>query len=323
MRSESTRDGSTRAGRGRRRTDGVGPARSGRPGERRAGGLAAGLLALTAALGALGAPGTAAAQDLDVPYVPTPMPVVEQMLELTGPTAEDSLYDLGSGDGRIVIRAAEKYGTPGVGVELDSGRVARARRNAGDAGVDQRVRFIRGDLFEVDVSPASVVTLYLLSSVNRKLRPKLFEQLRPGTRVVSHDFDMGEWQADSVVKMPDHNSTVYYWVMPARVMGRWTLRPPSGDPVTVEIRQKFQELRATAPGGGVTVESARIRGETVHLRLTGVGSGGTLELEGSVTGGRMSGTAAGGGSWSAQRTAGAGWPVDAWRATEGAGTGTP
>jgi SAM-dependent methyltransferase len=243
------------------------------------------------------------------------MPVVEQMLELGAPTAEDSLYDLGSGDGRIVVEAAETFGTPGVGVEIDSSRVAMARNNAREAGVEDLVRFVRGDLFEVDVSPATVVTLYLLTSVNLELRPKLFRELRPGTRVVSHDFDMGEWAADSVVSMPEENSTVYFWVMPARVQGRWIFRLPGGASIGVEIDQKFQELRAEAVEGGASVDAARVEGDSVRFTLTGVegAPGGSLVLEGTASDGRMSGTAAGGAAWSAERTAGADGPVDAWK----------
>lgn len=277
------------------------------------------LFAVAALLAALAAPRPAAAQedDLDVPYVPTPMPVVEQMLELAEPTAEDSLYDLGSGDGRIVVEAAEQFGTPGVGVEIDSSRVAMARNNARKAGVEDLVRFIRGDLFEVDVSPATVVTLYLLTSVNLDLRPKLFRELRPGTRVVSHDFDMGEWAADTVVKIPEENSTVHFWVMPAQVQGRWTFRLPGGASAEVEIDQKFQELRAEAVGGGVGVDTARVEGERVRFTLTGVDGapGGTLELEGTASGGRMTGRTADGSAWSAERTSGADWPIDAWRSS--------
>ncbi|MFB6240519.1 MAG: cyclopropane-fatty-acyl-phospholipid synthase family protein, partial [Gemmatimonadota bacterium] len=162
---------------------------------------------LLVAVGALALawPADAGAQELDVPYVPTPMEVVSTMLELAEPTPQDSLYDLGSGDGRIVITAAKRYGTPGIGVELDSGRVATARQNARQEGVADLVRFIQGDLFDVDVSNADIVTLYLLPSVNRKLRPKLLRQLDPGSRVVSHDFDMGAWKPDSVVRVPEES----------------------------------------------------------------------------------------------------------------------
>lgn len=283
---------------------------------------AAALLGVAALFAATAVPGTATAQenDLDVPYVPTPMPVVEQMLELAGPTAEDSLYDLGSGDGRIVVEAAETYGTPGVGVEIDSARVAMARNNAREAGVDDLVRFVRGDLFDVDVSPATVVTLYLLTSVNLELRPKLFRELRPGTRIVSHDFDMGEWAADTVVNMPEENSTVHFWVMPARVQGRWTFRLPGGTSLEVEIDQKFQQIRAESTAGGVRVEDARVEGESVRFTLAGLEGapgGGSLTLRGTASDGRMSGTASDGSSWSAERVSGADGPIDAWSSAAG------
>lgn len=306
MRDESGRTTSAARGRGGKPPGG-------------AAGLAVLLLAgLAGAVAALGAPRAAAAQDqeLDVPYVPTPRPVVEKMLELTRPVPEDSLYDLGSGDGRIVITAAEVFGTPGVGVELDSGRVAEARRSARESGVDDLVRFVRGDLFEVDVSPASVVTLYLLSSVNLELRPKLFRELRPGTRVVSHDFDMGEWAADTVVEMPDHTSTVHYWVMPAQVHGRWEVQLPGGGSTTLELDQKFQEVRAVPGSRGARVVDARVRGDSVRLTLRGVegASGGTLELRGTARDGSMTGFTSDGVRWSARRSAGADWPIDEWRA---------
>lgn len=271
---------------------------------------------LTVALAAgLAVPSPAAAQqDLDVPYVPTPMDVVDQMLELAQPTAEDSLYDPGSGDGRIVVRAAEKFGTPGVGIELDSGRVARARTRAREAGVEDLVRFRHGDLFEADYRPATIVTMYLLSTVNLKLRPKLLRELRPGTRVVSHDFDMDAWQPDSVVTVDEHNSTVYYWVIPASIAGTWELNVPGRGRTTIEIRQKFQELRASVPAsdGSASVREARIRGRDVTLVLDGLGGSGPVRLRGTVEDGRMRGEAPGGGTWSAERTAGAGQPIDRW-----------
>lgn len=136
------------------------------------------------------------------PFVPTPTHVVVEMLELAGVTHGDTVYDLGSGDGRLPIAAARLFRARGVGVELDSALVAKSRRNAREAGVDDRVRFIRGDLFETDLRPASVVTLYLFPAANLRLRPALLRQLDPGDRVVAHDFAMGEWEADSVVHVP-------------------------------------------------------------------------------------------------------------------------
>ena len=154
-------------------------------------------------------------QESDVPYVPTPEPVVDQMLEMAEVDETDVIYDLGSGDGRIVIRAAQKYGARGVGIEIDPKRVREARQNARDAGVANLVEFRQGDLFEADISEATVVTLYLLPSVNQKLRPKLFEQLAPGTPVVSHDFDMGRWAPERTVDMD--GDTVYRWTIPEEI----------------------------------------------------------------------------------------------------------
>lgn len=151
----------------------------------------------------------------DVPYVPTPHPVVERMLEMADVDKNDVVYDLGSGDGRILIRAAERYGAQGVGIEIDPSRVEEARLNAAEAGVDDLVEFRQGDLFEADISEATAVTLYLLPSVNRELRPELFEQLRPGTPVVSHDFDMDEWEPEDTAEVD--GNTIYRWTIPEEV----------------------------------------------------------------------------------------------------------
>jgi len=151
----------------------------------------------------------------DVPYVPTSMPVVDRMLELAEVTVDDVVYDLGSGDGRIVIRAATEYGARGVGIEIDEALVQEARQKADSAGVADRVAFRQGDLFEADISEATVVTLYLLPSINLRVRAKLFEELAPGTRVVSHDFAMGEWQHDERVEVD--GATVYLWAIPEEV----------------------------------------------------------------------------------------------------------
>jgi SAM-dependent methyltransferase len=151
----------------------------------------------------------------DVPYVPTPEPVVDRMLELADVGPDDVVYDLGSGDGRIVIRAARKYGARGVGIEIDPELVKEARQNAKNAGVSDLVEFRQGDLFKSDFSDATAVTLYLLPSVNQKLRPMLFEQLTPGTPVVSHDFDMGKWSPERTVDVS--GDTIYRWTIPEEV----------------------------------------------------------------------------------------------------------
>ena len=148
----------------------------------------------------------------DVPYVPTPQPVVEAMLDLAKVGKNDVVYDLGCGDGRIVITAAKERGARGVGIDLNPERIAEAQANARSAGVEDKVKFMVGDLFQANFSEASVVTLYLLPDVNRALRPQLWKQLKVGSRVVSHDFDMGpEWPPEKVERIG--NKTVYYWTI--------------------------------------------------------------------------------------------------------------
>jgi len=149
----------------------------------------------------------------DVIYVPTPQPVVDAMLELAQVKKTDVVYDLGSGDGRIVIAAAKKYGATGVGFEIDPALVKKARENAAAAGVSNRVRFVTQDLFTADLSRASVVTLYLLQSINERLRPKLVRQLKPGARIVSHVFNMGpEWPAEKTMTVD--RSRIFLWRIP-------------------------------------------------------------------------------------------------------------
>lgn len=265
-------------------------------------------------------PGSVAAQDLgapDVPFVETPMPVVETMLEAAELTPDDTLYDLGSGDGRIPILAAARYGTASVGVEIQDSLVARSRQNARRAGVQDRVRFIHGDLFETDLRPASVVTLYLLWSVNIRLRPRLLRELRAGSRIVSHQFRMGEWKPDSIVQIPDHVAHVYKWVVPADLEGSWRLRTPAGRDLTLEIDQKFQELRAVATSGGVRVpvRDASVQGVRVEIALEQQGDDGATvrRLAGTVGGDMIEGRDPSGEPWSAVRVARGDGEIDAWR----------
>jgi precorrin-6B methylase 2 len=147
----------------------------------------------------------------DVPYVPTSPEVVDKMLEMAQVGPRDVVYDLGSGDGRIVITAAKKYGAKGIGVDIDPQRVREAKANAMAAGVTDKVTIKQGDLFNLDISQATVVTLYLLPNVNIKLRPKLWDELKPGTRVVSHNYHMGDWKPDQVAEVGDH--AVYLWTI--------------------------------------------------------------------------------------------------------------
>ena len=155
-----------------------------------------------------------AQENLDVPYVPTPNEVVEGMLNLAKVTKNDVVYDLGCGDGRIVITAAEKYGATGIGVDLNPVRIEEAQANAEEAGVTKKVEFYEGNLFDFDFSKASVLTLYLLPDVNLKLKPKILKEMKPGSRVVSHAFDMGDWQPDKQITVA--GKTVYLWIVPER-----------------------------------------------------------------------------------------------------------
>lgn len=150
----------------------------------------------------------------DVPYVPSPNPVVEAMLKLADVTSTDVVYDLGCGDGRIVIAAARLFRAHGVGVDINPERIQEARENAKSADVEKLVRFEESDLFEADIHPATVVTLYLLPSVNLRLRPKLLKDLKPGTRIVSHSFDMDDWKPEKETEIDGRH--IYLWTVPEK-----------------------------------------------------------------------------------------------------------
>jgi SAM-dependent methyltransferase len=154
------------------------------------------------------------APPLDVPFVPTPDTAVAAMLKLAGVGKDDVVYDLGSGDGRIVITAARRYGARGVGIDIDPARIAESEHNARAAGVASRVRFVNQDLFDADIGDATVVMLYLLPRLNLRLRPKLLADLKPGTRVVSYGFDMGEWVPERSVEVG--SSVVHLWIVPSQ-----------------------------------------------------------------------------------------------------------
>ncbi|MBN8564158.1 class I SAM-dependent methyltransferase [Leptolyngbya boryana CZ1] len=197
-----------------------------------------------------------------VPYVPTPEEVVMGMLELANVGREDIVYDLGSGDGRLVITAAQKFGAKrGVGVEINPGLVNRSNANAREAGVSDRVQFIQQDLFQTNFSEASVVTLYLLPKINLQLRPKLLSDLKPGSRVVSHAFAMGDWTPDKRVLV--NNRSAYLWIIPAPVEGTWTgtLSSASGQsiPYTLQMKQTFQNASATGEIAGTTISLPQIK----------------------------------------------------------------
>jgi SAM-dependent methyltransferase len=212
----------------------------------------------------------------DTPFVATPPAVVTAMLETAGVGPADLVYDLGSGDGRIVIAAAARFGARGVGVEIDGDLVRLARENARRAGVADRVEFIERDLFLTDLREASVVTLYLLPIVNFRLQPKLLEELRPGSRVVSHAFDMANWPPDMEFQVAER--WVFFWIVPARLEGEWSLRAPTGAPeITLSLSQRFQRFEGSAGSGAAEqrVEEGLISGAEISFR-TSAREGGSI-----------------------------------------------
>ena len=204
---------------------------------------------------------------LDVPFVPTDDGVVNAMLELAEVGPKDRLYDLGCGDGRIVVAAALEHNTRSVGVEIDPLRIADAMEYAGLTGVEYLVDFIEEDIFTVDFSQATVVTLYLLDSVNLQLRPRLLEELRPGSRIVSHAFSMGDWKADQLQEFG--GVKIYKWVVPAKVAGAWEWEGLDGTPYYVELEQKFQEVTGQAwkADEAIALKSGRVYGKWLELEL--------------------------------------------------------
>jgi SAM-dependent methyltransferase len=217
--------------------------------------------------------------DGTVPYVQTPMEIVERMLRMAEVKPGDHVIDLGSGDGRIVIEAA-KRGATGVGVDLDTQLVKLAADNARAAGVADKVQFRAMDLFDADLSPASVVTMYLLPDFNAKLLPRLL-RLKPGTRIVSHDGGIGDWPPDEKLQMraPEKPvgvggvSTVELWIVPANAAGSWTSDiPQHGGRWRFQVKQSFQllDIDAAAQGRDLLVRNSRLRGEEIKMVITGV-----------------------------------------------------
>lgn len=202
---------------------------------------------------------------LDVPYVPTDEKIVNAMLDLGEVTGQDVLYDLGCGDGRIVVAAALERSTRGVGIDVDPMRITEANEYASHTGVEYLVNFIEGDLLEADFSEATVVTLYLLDLVNVQLRPRLLDELRPGTRIVSHAFDMGDWKPDQRESCGSIN--LYKWIVPAKVAGTWEWQATSGETYRVELKQKYQQVtgKAWIDGQEAQLKNALLRGDLLEL----------------------------------------------------------
>lgn len=225
----------------------------------------------------------------DVPYVPTPPPIVEAMLKLGNIKSSDFVIDLGCGDGRIVVMAAQKFGARGRGFDLNPQRIAEAKENAKNAGVADKVEFLEKNLFDADVSQATLVTLYLLPEVNLRLRPILLRQLRAGARIVSHSFDMGDWKPDKKIEV--NGKTLYYWVVTdqakkefgepkARIElnGVWDSRIAAGGRVLpaemiLSVRGQTLEGYFSLPERPLlAIREGRIDGDTVSFRVNGPGA---------------------------------------------------
>ncbi|HWP88390.1 MAG TPA: methyltransferase domain-containing protein [Burkholderiales bacterium] len=250
-------------------------------------------LVIAAVVVCFATPSARAQFSYDVPFVPTPYVVVEEMLRLAKVGADDFVMDLGSGDGRILIAAARKFGARGVGVDLDPDRIEESLYSAQLQGVSDRVTFLQQDLFKFDLSSATVITMYLLPSVNMKLRSRLYD-LKPGTRIVAHDFDLEDWQ-------PDQKSTVrknvFLWIVPAKAGGRWrtTVALPAGERTyDIEIRQKFQEIDGLARYDKKVAGlwNAKLSGERINFVI--VDDSGSLDsnlyFDGKVSADGMEGT---------------------------------
>jgi len=278
----------------------------------------------------------AGAAEPSVPYVPTPQDVVERMLQIASVGPTDYLIDLGSGDGRIVVTAAKQYGTRGFGVDLNPERIRESNENARKAGVTDKVAFYQRNLFETDLSQATVITMYLLPRVNMELRPKLL-QLKPGTRLVSHDFSMEDWKPDSQVRMDTPGkwggtggqSDIFFWVVPAKVAGTWRWDLNMGgkpQPYEVTLEQTFQVVSGAGRVGGrvVKVQEARLNGDDLRFTFTADVNGAAVkhEFSGKVEGDSINGSVVVSGArvqgqqeWNARRSgaAGAGLPSGGFR----------
>lgn len=217
----------------------------------------------------------------DVIWAPTEDPMVVRMLEMANVSAADKVYDLGAGDGKIVIAAAKQFGATGVGIEYDPDLVKHARCLATAEGVAERVTFIEGDIFESDFSDATVVALYLTPQVNARLQPSLLA-MKPGTRIVAYSFGIGDWQPDEQIDSFGDGSA-FLFVVPANIAGSWTFASPSGASFAVELEQAFQNVTGTASGGAAV--TGKLSGDRVELEL--VEDGEQMRISATVADGRM------------------------------------
>ncbi|MEY3116701.1 MAG: hypothetical protein RL629_520 [Pseudomonadota bacterium] len=202
----------------------------------------------------------------DVIWVPTPEGLIDKMLAAAKVSDKDTLFDLGAGDGIIAITAARKYGAKSVGIEYNPEMAQFARRKVAEAGLTDKVKIITGDIFQEDFSAATVVTLYLMPHLNLKLRPILLK-MKPGTRVVSNTFTMGEWEPDETVF--DQHWKGYFWVVPAQIEGAWVMTGMEGGPLRLNISQSFQNIGGTLTRGGqtLTLLGAKLRGDEVKFQF--------------------------------------------------------
>jgi len=226
----------------------------------------------------------------DVIFVPTPQVVVNEMLRMAKVSSDSMVYDLGCGDGRLVITAARQYGARGIGIDIDPQRIRESNENAVSAKVTDKVKFVLGDLFQFDFHEATAVTLYLLPDLNVKLRPTLMSQLKPGTPVVSHDFDMGDWAPDESenIQAEDRAHSAFLWIVPAQVQGAWQwtmVQPGTNDRYTLMLKQQFQKVTATLTINGkestvmnLTLAGDRLRFDTAYNHYEGQIDGDRMAL---------------------------------------------
>ena len=267
-----------------------------------------------AAVALLAAAGTACAADLTPmkdagPYVPSPQSVVSDMLRYADVSDKDFLIDLGSGDGRIVLTAAKVFGARGFGVEIKEDLVKRANEAAAKEGVGERVKFIKADLFKTDISQATIITMYLLPDTVNMLKEKFLTELKPGTRIVSHDYPLTGWIPEKYVQMDLEEKVqisgvtttlIYLYIVPAKVGGKWEAKMPaavSRQPATLQLKQQLTRVSGSlrVDGKDVPLEDVKLRGDKLTFKLAGRKG----EFSGVVKGKAIEGTLDGKSSWSA------------------------